>query len=105
MALWLIHPGAEFVAQPVVFFGSEGDVGVVARDLGDFLWLLADGAGPMEAVEPGSIRSEPNAELRAWPRSSHPAGNIRPKTCSRPREPSSPPSTPHPRLTGASRIG
>lgn len=64
-ALWLIRSGVGLVEQPVVFFGSEGDLGVVARDLGDFLWLLADGVGPLEAVERDSIRSEPNAELRA----------------------------------------
>lgn len=64
-ALWLVRPGAPLEAQPVVFFGSEGAVGVVAKDLGDFLWLLADGVGPMEAVEHGAVDSEPNAELRA----------------------------------------
>ncbi|MFH8410962.1 hypothetical protein ACH4FX_40255, partial [Streptomyces sp. NPDC018019] len=36
--------------QPVVFLGSEGETGVVARNLGAFLWLLADGFGPMEAT-------------------------------------------------------
>ncbi|MFD4628372.1 SMI1/KNR4 family protein [Streptomyces sp. NPDC058284] len=49
-ALWLVRPGRELVEQPVVFFGSEGETGVVARNLGAFLWLLADGFGPCEAV-------------------------------------------------------
>ncbi|MGM1058627.1 SMI1/KNR4 family protein [Saccharothrix sp. Mg75] len=64
-ALWLVRPGAPLEEQPVVFFGSEGAVGVVAKDLGDFLWLLADGVGPVEAVEHGAGGSEPDAALRA----------------------------------------
>lgn len=50
-ALWLVREGQPIEAQPVVFFGSEGSVGVVARDVSDYLWLLAGGLGPMEAVE------------------------------------------------------
>jgi hypothetical protein len=50
-ALWLIRPDAELAAQPVVFLGSEGETGVVARNLADYLWLVAGGYGPLEAVE------------------------------------------------------
>jgi hypothetical protein len=50
-ALWLVREEQSLEAQPVVFFGSEGSVGVVARDVADYLWLLAGGLGPMEAVE------------------------------------------------------
>ncbi|MEU9150184.1 SMI1/KNR4 family protein [Streptomyces sp. NPDC048417] len=49
-ALWLIRPDRPLVDQPVVFLGSEGETGVVARDLGAFLWLLAGGYGPWEAA-------------------------------------------------------
>nr|WP_235968613.1 SMI1/KNR4 family protein [Streptomyces mesophilus] len=49
-ALWLARPGVPLTDQPVVFLGSEGETGVVARNLGDFLWLLADGFGPWEAA-------------------------------------------------------
>ncbi|TXS13953.1 SMI1/KNR4 family protein [Streptomyces sp. adm13(2018)] len=49
-AVWLIRPGRDLAEQPVVFMGSEGETGVVARDLGAFLWLLADGFGPWEAA-------------------------------------------------------
>ncbi|MFI8266555.1 hypothetical protein [Streptomyces sp. NPDC085665] len=45
-ALWLIRPDRVLVEQPIVFLGSEGETGVVALDLGTFLWLLADGFGP-----------------------------------------------------------
>lgn len=51
---WLVHGGADLLAQPIVFFGSEGEVGVVACDFADYLWLLASGVGPYEAVEYGA---------------------------------------------------
>ncbi|MEU2117136.1 SMI1/KNR4 family protein [Streptomyces sp. NPDC016459] len=49
-AFWMVRPGRPVVEQPVVFLGSEGETGVVARDLGSFLWLLAAGYGPWEAA-------------------------------------------------------
>ncbi|SER81462.1 SMI1/KNR4 family protein [Lentzea albida] len=62
--LWLVREGP-LTAQPVVFLGSEGEVGPVATNLGEFLWLLAGGVGPQEAVEFGSDSGVPHAELRA----------------------------------------
>jgi hypothetical protein len=64
-AFWLIRPGSALADQPVVFLGSEGETGVVAQDLSDFLWLLAGGVGPQEAITPyGSDRTAPfNQEL------------------------------------------
>lgn len=62
-ALWLARPGRGLSDQPVVFMGSEGALGVVAGSLSDFLWLLADGVGPMEAVEFGSRDGRPDARL------------------------------------------
>ncbi|MEU7277443.1 SMI1/KNR4 family protein [Streptomyces sp. NPDC045431] len=66
-AVWLVRPGRPLVEQPVVFLGSEGETGVVARDLGAFLWLLADGFGPWEAATPyASDRGpRPHRELTA----------------------------------------
>uniref|UniRef100_A0AAU3I807 SMI1/KNR4 family protein n=1 Tax=Streptomyces sp. NBC_01393 TaxID=2903851 RepID=A0AAU3I807_9ACTN len=49
-AFWLARHGAPLAEQPVVFLGSEGETGVVAGNLGAFLWLLADGFGPWEAA-------------------------------------------------------
>ncbi|MFF8512009.1 SMI1/KNR4 family protein [Streptomyces sp. NPDC015492] len=49
-AVWCVRPGQPLVEQPVVFMGSEGERGVVAGNLSDFLWVLADGFGPMEAA-------------------------------------------------------
>jgi hypothetical protein len=66
-AFWLIRQHSPLVDQPVVFLGSEGETGVVACDLGAFLWLLAGGYGPWEAAtsyEP-DWRPSPNRELVA----------------------------------------
>ena len=49
-AFWLVRPGEGLLGQPIVFFGSEGEVGVVAADFSDYLWLLAGGIGPHEAI-------------------------------------------------------
>jgi hypothetical protein len=61
----LVRPGRPLAEQPVAFFGSEGEVGVVATSLNEFLWLLAGGVGPMEAVQFGADDGVPNEELRA----------------------------------------
>ena len=55
-AIWLVREGRPLEDQPIVFFGSEGAVGVVASTLYDYLWLLAGGLGPLEAVEYPSER-------------------------------------------------
>jgi hypothetical protein len=52
VAFWRVHD-APIELQPVVFLGSEGEVGAVASDLADFLYLLACGVGPYEAIEYG----------------------------------------------------
>lgn len=49
-AFWLVRDGEPLTAQPIVFFGSEGELGVVARNLDDYLWLVAGGYGPLEAL-------------------------------------------------------
>ncbi|ANS63189.1 hypothetical protein SLINC_0965 [Streptomyces lincolnensis] len=62
-ALWCVRAGRPLVEQPVVFLGSEGERGVVAANLSDFLWLLADGLGPMEVVEFERYEGRANAAL------------------------------------------
>lgn len=62
-ALWRVRSGRPLVEQPVVFMGSEGACGVVAGDLSDFLWVLADGIGPMEAVEYDDPSGRPDPVL------------------------------------------
>ena len=52
-------PGSAIDAQPVVFLGSEGEVAVIAGDLGDYVWLLANGVGPLETVDGVDREPEP----------------------------------------------
>lgn len=65
-ALWLVRKDADLLDQPVVFFGSEGELGAVAYDFADYLWLLADGVGPYEAVSYGAESPKPNAAFSAF---------------------------------------
>ncbi|MGM1075629.1 SMI1/KNR4 family protein [Streptomyces sp. H28] len=60
-ALWYARPGRPLAEQPVVFLGSEGERGVIAGSLSDFLWVLADGVGPLEVVQFGDTGPRPNA--------------------------------------------
>ncbi|MBB4929822.1 hypothetical protein F4561_000642 [Lipingzhangella halophila] len=56
--LWLTREGRPLEAQPVVYLGSEGEIAVMASDVGSFLWLLAQGWGPHEVTEerePGPV--------------------------------------------------
>ena len=62
---WLARPGAPISEQPVVYLGSEGECGVLARDLGDLLWLFADGLGPQEAFTDPGRSAQPHAASQA----------------------------------------
>ncbi|MFI2511686.1 SMI1/KNR4 family protein [Streptomyces sp. NPDC018972] len=62
-AVWYGRPGRPLAEQPVVFMGSEGENGVVAGNLSDFLWVLADGIGPLETVLYDEHEARPNAAL------------------------------------------
>lgn len=62
-ALWRGRPGRPLTEQPVVFMGSEGQCGMVAGNLPDFLWVLADGVGPLESVLYEEHTSRPDASL------------------------------------------
>jgi len=58
-AFWLIEPSESLLEQPVVFLGSEGELGVVAINFEHYLWLLASGIGPYEAIAYPGIKREP----------------------------------------------
>ncbi|GGP90725.1 SMI1/KNR4 family protein [Streptomyces melanogenes] len=62
-ALWCARPGRPLAAQPVVFLGSEGEVGVVAGNLSDFLWCRPGGFGPREAALHPDREARPDAAL------------------------------------------
>lgn len=64
-AFWLVREDAPLAEQPIVFLGSDGETGVVSCDLASFLWLVADGSGPYEAVEHPTRRSRPHPEFTA----------------------------------------
>ncbi|MEM1262494.1 MAG: SMI1/KNR4 family protein [Pseudomonadota bacterium] len=49
-AFWLQDDIEDILQQPIVFMGSEGETGVVAIDFASYLWVLAGGVGPYEAV-------------------------------------------------------
>jgi hypothetical protein len=75
-ALWL-YPGRMVADAPVVFLGSEGtDCGLLARDLDEFLGLLAVGAGELgfAVSRGGEFAPESPAprleEFRTWLRAS-----------------------------------
>ncbi|HEY4371765.1 MAG TPA: hypothetical protein VGN52_07560 [Burkholderiales bacterium] len=65
-AIWNVDPAKGLLEQPIVFFGSEGELGVIAQDFSDYLWLLASGHGPYEAVEFADEGTAPNDEFAAF---------------------------------------
>jgi hypothetical protein len=58
-AFWVVRIGAPIPEQPIVFLGSEGQTGIVARNLRER--LLAGGIGPAEAVEQRDRQPAPEA--------------------------------------------
>ncbi|HWZ63572.1 MAG TPA: hypothetical protein VNX02_11155 [Steroidobacteraceae bacterium] len=55
---WCVRPNASVLEQPITFFSSEGDVGVIAINFADYLWLLAGGYGPFEALAYSGPKTE-----------------------------------------------
>ena len=49
-AFWCCESDKDILDQPIVFFGSEGELAVIASNFGDYLWLLAGNLGPAEAT-------------------------------------------------------
>jgi len=66
VAFWNAEPARDLLEQPVVFFGSEGELGVIAENFSDYLWLLASGHGPYEALAYPDDDTEPHAEFAAF---------------------------------------
>lgn len=67
-AFWIAQPGQPLEVQPIVFLGSEGAIGVVAANLDEYLWLLAAGVGPFEAVELPGLERNPIAHFARFAR-------------------------------------
>jgi hypothetical protein len=64
--IWLVHPSQDLLEQPIVFFGSEGELGVVAVSFAEYLWLLAAGLGPLEAISYSGEKRKANAQFTAF---------------------------------------
>ena len=64
--IWCVRPDKGLLEQPIVFFGSEGEFGVVASTFADYLWLLAGGFGPNEAVEYADSNRIENRQFAAF---------------------------------------
>jgi hypothetical protein len=78
-AFWLVRDGAPLLEQPIVFFGSEGEVAVVARNFADYAWLLAAGVGPMEVAEGLASGRKPIAHFEAFAKRHAPKAQRKPK--------------------------
>jgi len=65
-AFWLVRKDKPMEQQPIVFFGSEGELGVVASCLDDYLWMLAGGIGPYESLAHHGLEHKPNQEFTAF---------------------------------------
>lgn len=72
-AFWVTRENQDLLEQPIVFFGSEGELGVVADNFGDYLWLLARGIGAFEAVAYGAGLARDNRTFREFARRHAPA--------------------------------
>ena len=83
-ALWLTNGEGTLEEQPVVFLGSEGETAVLARDLYDYLWLLAGGFGPQEAVFYPESRRVPVAAFERLAEKYAPTRRKGPRCCPRP---------------------
>lgn len=65
-AFWIATPDHSILEQPIVFLGSEGETGVVASNFDSYLWLLANGLGPCEAVAYPDSEGSSNEQFLAF---------------------------------------
>ena len=75
---WLVRPATPVIGQPIVYFGAERRVGVVARSFSDYLWLLAGGVGPTEAILDRPPRPAANKIFSAFAKK-HAQGGKKPR--------------------------
>jgi hypothetical protein len=67
-AFWITHPEKQLLEQPIVFLGSEGEKVIVACNFDSYLWLLASGIGPYEAVAYPDTDGSPHEQFSAFAR-------------------------------------
>ena len=68
-AIWNTVPDSSLLEQPIVFFGSVGELGIIAKNFHDYLWLLASGHGPYEAVSYPDDETEINSQFMDFAKS------------------------------------
>nr|WP_236714844.1 SMI1/KNR4 family protein [Nonomuraea pusilla] len=86
---WLVRPDAAITDQPVVHIGSEGEHGLIARDLGGLLWLFAAGLGPPRPSRTPAPRQSRTRRSAPSPSDTHPAAAVPPPRSWLPHEQSS----------------
>lgn len=79
-AFWISHPDSNILKQPIVFLGSEGEKGVVASDFDSYLWLLASGIGPYEAVAYPITDGSTHEQFQAFARENSSVGQMGART-------------------------
>ena len=77
-AFWLADSGNPVTEQPIVFLGSEGETGVVASNLDEYLWLFAGGIGPYEAVAYSDLKGKPNTAFTLFAEEHSPLKPLQP---------------------------
>jgi hypothetical protein len=78
-AFWLVEPSRNVLEQPIVFLGSEGETGLVATNFQEYLWLLAGGIGPCEAVVNPGLAREPNRQFTDFAKEHSSTGPLQPE--------------------------
>lgn len=48
--IWIRDGNAPLETQPIVHFGSDGEITLLAKHAADYAWLLAHGVGPAEVA-------------------------------------------------------
>jgi len=77
-AIWCVSPAKALLEQPIVFLGSEGERGVIADNFAEYLWLLAGGLGPYEAIAYPGLDREPDASFTEFARDHADAASLTP---------------------------
>jgi len=65
-AFWIADSDKPILEQPIVFLGSEGEKGIVASSFDSYLWVLASGLGPFEAITDSNSKRNPNDQFLAF---------------------------------------
>ena len=66
MVMPQVRGGENLLDQPVVLFGSEGELGAIASNFSDNLWLLASNNGSLEAIAYADNERPDNALFLAF---------------------------------------